>query len=173
MKDLNYHHANLLSIKSINTQAWGDKLFFKNLVLGFIDKKQSIIVTARRPNDLLNTELLLDEAKLSGFVDIPYFYRDEIILQVIQRAHEDRPLELLAKYWVAYEHITITIKENSATIEKPKHLFKYTWTEMIQVMSASFVFFKGVEDDVIWIGKSPEIEFPSMNPLVSFKAKLY
>ncbi|HFI4796666.1 TPA: hypothetical protein ACGQK4_002391 [Elizabethkingia anophelis] len=65
-------------------------------------------------------------------------------------------LDILPKLWFAYEHLCFrftNVKNNNIN-----DYYRKPWYEIANMVE-SYIVFKGIEEDVVWIGKSDNLEF--------------
>jgi hypothetical protein len=155
MKELKIHNnekGNLLSIKPVD-DTYSDRSYFIIIITTlFALTKGCFHVQASRPN--YNTIDLAIQLKGILSSNCNFRYTDFEISFCNTKAEENL-LEFLPLIWFAYEHISISFFiENKIEID----IKRKSWDEITK-SSKSYVLFKGVEEDVIWIGKSSELEF--------------
>ncbi|WP_207622466.1 hypothetical protein, partial [Niastella koreensis] len=78
-----------------------------------------------------------------------------------------RVFDLICLIWETYEYPTLIFsKEIDPFLKiKPNKIINGSWKE-VTLLSMSYILFKGIEDDVLWIGKSKDLEFPDFNSLL-------
>jgi hypothetical protein len=181
MKELErliYHDKSLLSIAQIDNSNWADKIFFKNLLKIFFENKSNneVILSARRPIEGFNTRQLIKETR--GYANVIFESEgsyDEVLFSLtVAGSQLEKFLELCNRFWTSFEQPTLIASNNSKLLlEKGvKFLLTSHWKDLTKTSSA-FVFFKGIEENVLWIGKSSALTFPAeIVTAVNFKAGL-
>lgn len=155
MKELKIHSnekGNLLSIKPVDNTYSNRSYFIFIITTLFALTKGCFYVEASRPN--YNTNDLLIQLKEVLSSNCNFRYTDFEISFWDTKAGE-KSLAFLPSIWFAYEHISVSFfVENNIEID----IKRKSWDEITE-SSKSYVLFKGVEEDVIWIGKSNDLEF--------------
>lgn len=155
MKELKIHsneNGNLLSIKHFDKN-YSDRNYFISIIESLINLTNGVFYTeASRPNYDI-TDLL---RQLKGILSDNCNFRNtdfEILFWCWEMG--EKVLGILPTIWDAYEHVSLCFFiENTIEID----IKRKPWYE-ITTRSKSFVLFKGVEEGVIWIGKSNELKF--------------
>jgi hypothetical protein len=155
MKELKIHNnekGNLLSIKAVEN-IYSDKNYFIFIISSlFALTKGCFYVEASRPNYDTNDLVIQLKGILNSNCNFRY---TDFEISFWNTKVEEKLLEFLPVIWFAYEHISFCFfTENKIEID----IKRKSWYEITKG-SKSYVLFKGVEDDVIWIGKSNELEF--------------
>ncbi|MNK15202.1 hypothetical protein D3C87_333370 [compost metagenome] len=154
MKDLKIHNnadGNLLSIKSV-VDIYSDREYFINLILKLSFETGYFYINASRPEFdeaslLEKLKLVLDNKDNFSYNNFEITFEGTILNQEIGN--------LLPSIWFNYQHVSFTFSHNRAIKFNIKMLPWYDVTAKV----SSYVFFKGAEDDVVWIGKSKELKF--------------
>lgn len=148
------HHNNLCSIKSIEN-TYSDRNYLINIITTlYALTKGYLHVQASRPTYEYDTTDLEVRLKSILINNCSFRYTDFEILFCNTKIEEEL-LEILPIIWFAYEHIAFCFFTESRIEFDIK---RKPWYE-ITTRSKSYVLFKGVEEDVIWIGKSDELKF--------------
>lgn len=155
MKELKIHSKeknNLLSIKPID-----DNYLDKNYLISIIRSlftltKGCFYVEVSRPN--FDTSYLALELQSILDRDSGFRYTAFEILFYSKHINEEL-LKVLSVLWFSYEHVSFCFLKKS---ESEIDLKRKSWYEITEKFE-SYVLFKGVEEDVIWIGKNKKLKF--------------
>lgn len=152
MKDIR-KKGNLLSIKSIE-DIYADKQYLKMLMYKLFSLTQGLIyIEASRPTYEYDIYDLVDN--LTPILSNNNFNFDSFGLSFKVNEISTNLVDLSPIIWFAYEHVTFCFfKESSTEFNLKRKSWNYITSNAI-----SYVMFRGAEDDVIWIGKSDELEF--------------
>lgn len=159
MKNLKIHNdkdGNLISIKSIE-DCYADRRYLASI----IDKLFSLTggclyIEVSRPNydvSLIMEKLKnafpdnIDLATYVNFLEVSFCYNGNKLSNDMR--------DILSDIWFSYEHRAFCFFVNS---EVEFDLNRKPWYK-ITSGSDSFIMFKGVEEDVLWIGKSDSLAF--------------
>ncbi|AQX02277.1 hypothetical protein [Elizabethkingia anophelis] len=163
MKDTHVYNdqkykENLLSIKSPYKHLKQVEFLLEDIFsILHIQLPGCLIIECSRPtfeydlNDL-NTKIknLIDNKE-------EYFFCDSFETRYINNNFKNiETLNILPELWFAFEHINICFT-NDKVININDYYRKH-WYEIANMVE-SYIVFKGVEEDVVWIGKSDNLEF--------------
>jgi hypothetical protein len=155
MKDIKVHNIkNLMSIKSVEDNLTDRKYFESIVTLLYSQASENVSIEASRPN--YNIISLTAELKsiLKDYGELNYS-NSEISFYV--NSIKPNLLEFLPQIWFAYEHVSLCFFKN-VDLGLDLGLSRKPWFEITENFS-SYVLFKGIEEDTLWIGKSEELEF--------------
>ncbi|WP_024773148.1 hypothetical protein [Aquimarina macrocephali] len=175
MKEINFHNSDLVSISKFHLDVWSDKIAFKKLVSLFAEETKHLFGSGQRPyeENLIN---IASFQKQSHLIYHENKFHDLIFSITKSSNFFSTEAELVVELWSKYEHSLVLftdeselltiINKNDILYKKKKKLeeiyLRLSWKELTSNVK-SFVFFKGTEDDVIWIGKNSLLEFPDFN----------
>ncbi|MEY3239548.1 MAG: hypothetical protein RIR11_986 [Bacteroidota bacterium] len=151
------HRNNLCSIK-FN----GDYYFIRTNLIALLESHIALIegnlyVEIARPeedvNSLINQLNMVNSIANSMNVTEDFF---EVSFMCTKDDINNRLLWQLSELWICFQHVSFVITSKKGTINFQK---KLAWNKIIHIVS-SFVLFKGVEEDVVWVGKSDDLTFP-------------
>lgn len=151
------HQNNLCSIKSIKNNYF-DNDFIKSIICKLLEITHGdFYVEASRPTYEYNTNDLVSRLRVILNNNHNMKYNDyEILFK--QRKVEGELLEILPMIWFAYEHVTFSLfKESNIEFDT----YRKNWNEITSKQN-SYVLFKGIEEDVLWIGKSEAQSFEKL-----------
>jgi len=166
MKEINYHSSNLLSFSTINLTYWKDRIIFKKIIETLFRKKNMIYFFGQRPENSIF---------INNINNMNLIYYDEKYFDIILSFNKSSDfyidnLELCTEYWTRYEQAIFLFSDDRDLIGDKKYLRK-SWKDLVS-LSDSFILFKGIEENVTWIGKSELINFPDFNELKDYSPKL-
>ncbi len=157
MKDLKIHNnekGDLLSIKSIENTYYDRNYFISIVTTLFSLTKGCFYVEVSRHNYDYNAINLILQLKAILNSNCNFEHTNFGTSFCTNELNESL-LETLPVIWFAYEHIAFCFfTENKIEF----NVKRKPWYEITK-MSKSYVLFKGIEDDVIWIGKNNEMKF--------------
>jgi len=133
---------------------------------------------ARKPNEIFDVGGILNET--SRFINPDNYLHQDInendvgFYQNATNLLDDYMLELINKYWFYFEQPTLVVcKDLKKFLDKDfNSLVGYSWKDITKI-SDSFVLFRGVEEEVLWVGKSQALDFPDMEGIQRFEATLH
>ncbi|MEZ0006277.1 hypothetical protein ABH942_001640 [Flavobacterium sp. 28YEA47A] len=146
------HDNNLCSIKSVDNTHSGEYYLraIINTLLNLTGGK--FYVEVSRPN--YGTTHLKENLK-QIMVDNNSFKSSSFEVSFFSDGISEELMEILPQLWFAYEHTAFCFfMENEIEVDVKRR----PWHE-ITTNTKSYVLFKWVEEDVLWIGKSNELEF--------------
>ena len=155
------YQNNLCSIKSIENDFSG-RLYFLNL-LRRLTSNLNIILYANVLRPYYEVEKTV--AKINALrgelfelkISDDFF---EISFHVIQSNMSDNILELIVELWFEFEQplFVIAIDEEPAKVLRIINNRFIKWNDITETIEA-YTIYRGAEEDVVWIGKSDELEF--------------
>lgn len=156
-------NCNLCSIKSIDASYQG-----RTYLISLIEKLLNLtdgqlFVEFSRPNynvSQIVEKLMSFNSQIKNLSSKLNFQELSFVLD--PRNCEYNLLDILSQCWFAFEHGTLCFFLGKQ-FSRPSR--EESWYEITQ-KSSSFVMFKGIEEDVIWIGKSDDLEFNLGNQTV-------
>jgi hypothetical protein len=159
MKEIKQHTADgdLISIASL-TNCYGDQRYLALLISSLLTLTSGQVhVWLSRPDydyDIEKFVNLLKEAfpKIDLLIKPEYF---EVSFVTTAKEIDEQVLAILSKLWFAFQHASFVF---SASVNSPFDVKRRAWYEIVAEVRG-FVVFKGAEDDVLWIGKSSDIQF--------------
>jgi hypothetical protein len=144
---------------------WQDKQFFKYLMQDFIKEGYDCILsTSCKPLDgyikvvQKANELLPEENMLGDFSDK---VTSEYAWVIGEKDLNEDVFDLINSFWYYFEQTSLLIT-NDLKAYAELDIKNMYWHDIVQ-KSNSFLFYKGLQEEVIWIGKSGNINFPSIN----------
>lgn len=158
--NIKYHNRNLISIGYIQNDYCG-RTYLRYLIQEFVQSTYALYVNANRRNYILdfapNLINIFSEKKVSVKVadlddGISFWWNSK------NKLDENLLFDLLIDLWIEYEQIFILFSNEKNDINK-RVLSNLSWDIICSEMN-SFIMFKSVEDNVIWIGKSSQLNFP-------------
>jgi hypothetical protein len=157
MKDFkihSQHRGNLSSIKSVE-DTYSDKSYLLALFarLQCLTIDSFFCLEASRPNYALPD--LEGQLKMIPVNKETDFKMTKFELFFCHKKIPTELFELLPEIWFAYEHVALLFFYEGRPDFEIKRKPWYDTTSK----SKSYVLFKGIEEDVIWIGKNPELVF--------------
>lgn len=160
MKEIFYYENNdynLCSIKRLEP-FYSDKRYLIGLISKILKLTGHLLITAQRPYydvDSLMKRLRLLSHKLyelkvsSDFFSLSFSHSSADV--------DDDVLILISDIWFQYEQPMFCFSLDSNVSFSRRG----SWDEITKQWR-SYVFFKGTQEDVLWIGKSSELEFSSI-----------
>lgn len=148
----NKYDNNLCSIKSVDDTHSGTYYMrtIINILLNLTRGK--FYVEVSRPN--YDTTHLKENLK-QIMVDNKSFNCTNFEISFLSDGISENLRDFLPQLWFAYEHTAFCFfVENEIAADVKRK----SWSE-ITTNTKSYVLFKGIEEDVLWIGKSNELEF--------------
>lgn len=164
MKRLNYHSSNLIALSPLKLNLWSDRIFFQYLIESFAENNAYLVSTNSRPYNEYK-EIIEDAEKIIP-KDFILFSRQqkryaEFRWYVATQDLKDNIVELIYTFWNSFEQVSLVF-----TSEIDKYIsvdIRNTFWEDLTKLSESYIFYRGLEDDVLWIGKSSTLNFPEIN----------
>lgn len=159
MRDIKVHKKENNNLCSINFLRDGnlDDSFLERLFLSLSNLAVgNIYVEMSRPNYSIDSIVHLLEEETT----VKNLFIDHFELSFYHSAHSlnDHLLTALIECWHAFEHSLICFSFGSKDVLFPKNK---SWQEYIEYYTC-FVAFKGAEENVVWLGKSTNLDFPDM-----------
>lgn len=161
MKELKIHKntgGNLCSIASLDDN-YSDRLYLSTLISNVFNMANGLLhVKVSRPNYSLDNILeklkALDLVKGSLLVEAHNF---ELSFLYNKKIIDCELTWFLSNIWFAFEQASYTflVNENSEPLQS-----RTSWVQ-ITVEAPAYVMFKGAEENVVWIGKSLELDLVS------------
>ena len=173
MKDLNYHKSNLVSVKSITNQIWEDKIFFKNLLKHFLEDRKHILMIGRLSYLPIKDSFIRNVLELipKKNVTINEKESNHVSFYYSVDPANDNLHELINDFWIIYEQPALIITDNIEAYLSI-NLERMSWVDLCSVTESAYVLFRGIEEDVLWVGKSYALKFPDMEKIINFKPTL-
>jgi len=180
MKELKEHNANLVSIKPYEPNEWSETVFFRNLFVRFSKDAKCLILMGQRPINIKGKPVgsffnRMDET----LVDVEYLYKSEIFefVALIPLANNrDLVVRLLIELWQYFEQPAFQMGNSYI-----KDLIPREWSRIIRTFNeekyveyfdTQYLFFKGIEEDVLWIRKNKLQLFPVMVDILDYQPDL-
>lgn len=155
MKDLKIHNkekGNLISIKPI-ANIHSDRQYLASIIISLLNlTKGCLYIEASRPNYNVN-DIIEDLKRI--FINNDSFKSNFFEVSFFCHEINDALLSILSEIWFAYEHTAYCFFVDDKIEFNVKRKAWYEITSRID----SFVMFRGIEEDVLWIGKSNGLEF--------------
>ena len=155
MKELIIHENcqnNLCSIKSIENN-YSDRNYMESIIYSLLNMTHDrFYVEASRPNYEITS---LEESLKHIMLDNKTFKFTNFGISFSDNRVSKELIEILPLIWFGYEHIAICFFIRN---EIQFDIKRKPWYEITENQQ-SYVLFKGIEEDVIWIGKSKELTF--------------
>jgi hypothetical protein len=169
MKELIHQNNNLLTISSFNYEKWGDSLFFKHLIEDFSKEYRFILSTNMRSLTIKHLKVIEDANKLLQDENIIFWADSEYVCAFVKEAMTEDMYNLIVSFWATFEHNALIFTND---LDPFVEIFQFgyektDWYDLVH-KARSFIFFKGLQEEVIWIGKNGNLDFPEINLNDSF-----
>ncbi|OPB93807.1 hypothetical protein BAS10_12895 [Elizabethkingia meningoseptica] len=154
----NKYGGNLLSIKSTYKHLRQMEFLLESIFAILHNQLPGcLFIECSRPTYEYELNYLNDEIKKSiGDKDI-YFFANTFEIRYSDNDFKNNEiLNILPKLWFAFEHLCFrftNVKNNNVN-----DYYRRPWYEITNVVE-SYIVFKGIEEDIIWLGKSNNLEF--------------
>ncbi|WP_282163098.1 hypothetical protein [Ulvibacterium marinum] len=176
MKEINSHNSNLISLAPFDITRWEGRVTLIKLIRTFCKNKKNIFTLCQRPIVADSFDVLeISEDNTIIYADKKY---GDLIFHTSTNNLYSKELDTLVECWKNFEHISIIItdlklkgKHDKSAEENPISLLRMDW-EKLAFYNFAFVFFKAVEQDVVWIGKRNSMTFPDLKPFKEYMPKL-
>jgi hypothetical protein len=157
--DINYHSENLCSVAQIE-KTFSGRYFIRETLNRILRKTVLVIAEAQRP---------YYEASLTSLSQIPAELEDlridkdlfSLSFNYYSKENNDKFIEVFLEIWFEYEQpafaFFITGQESNVYRNLALHR-RMSWKEITD-LSPCFVLFRGTEENVMWIGKSNNLDF--------------
>ncbi|WP_408048610.1 hypothetical protein [Tenacibaculum halocynthiae] len=96
-------------------------------------------------------------------------YKDKIYHSKYHRTNDLSFLDFFIEEWQEYENVAMILSVNEIKINSS--FFRKSWKDYTN-LNNSFIFFKGIEDSVVWIGKSISLNFPDIESIRTYNPTL-
>lgn len=157
MQNAKIHNDNLCSIKGIKNTFLGNS-FVKDILNTTLMQTSLVVANIQRPyhesNDIFNMLNEFENLKIDeDWFSISFKYK--------VKNKNDNFIRAFLETWFVYEQPSFTFfvaGQDFGSYENLNISRRMNWKEIIEI-SNCFIFFKGVEEDVIWIGKSTNLQF--------------
>lgn len=160
MKEVNIHDrwdSNLCSIKSVE-DIHSDRMYIISLVESFYNMTGRLLyVDVSRPNydvnDIIEHINRIQSNICDLFIGPNYF---ELSFAIDKDKIVNEVFYVISELWFAFEHpcFCFFLEEKNLLFNK-----RSTWYDTTE-KTLSFVMFKDAEEDVVWVGKSRDLEWP-------------
>lgn len=161
VKNIYFSDQNLCSIAGVEPNRSGEAIL-REVTAHFLATTPIVIARVERPATFairptaLNAESTIKLKNLRH--DDDWF---SLSFEYYPKSENDLFLDLVIELWFTYEQpmfafLTKRVLRSMTQISASSQVL--TWQEIAEEVS-SFVIHKGIEDDVIWIGKSDELSF--------------
>lgn len=156
-----YNNENLISIKDTKNESCFNSEVFYNILSRIYNNTsfKSIIIKYSRPN-FANKYILDILTNYNIYIDI---YNDYNQISDFLTFFDHNKFELLTKVWSYFQHTSIYFIEEDI---KEKEISNYEWVYITKKYK-SYVIYKDIEENVIWIGKSKNLKFDSIDNIIS------
>jgi len=143
---------NLCSIKPVN-DTHSDRNYMQSIINTLFNlTKGKFYVEVSRPN--YHTAHLKENLK-QMMANNKSFNCNNFEISFFSDGISEELIEILPQLWFAYEHTAFCFfVENEIQID----IKRKPWSE-ITTNTKSYILYKGIEEDVLWIGKSNELKF--------------
>lgn len=162
MKDIvvyNKEHQNLCSIKPVE-DIHPDRMYILSLIDSCFNEKEGLLyIEASRPNydvtDLVKQLITFQPDITNLSIHADHF---ELSFMVAKDKMCNDLLYLIPRLWFAFEHTSFCVFLNKKNCSIRKRTAWYEITNRIP----AFIMYRGIEEDVVWIGKSDHLMWPLM-----------
>jgi hypothetical protein len=152
----------LLSIKGVDYDYQSKQYIFK-LLNKLIQLAGYVLIKVRRNNYEHSS---IDKLKKEGTsLGIKNLKVDSNLFEISFNFNTAKPkqelLPLIVDLWYCFQQPVYYFFTNEDSLEYNNEILlnnNFSWKEVVD-LSSSYVMFKGAEEDVIWIGKSDELDF--------------
>jgi hypothetical protein len=161
MREINFHRNNTLySIKPIE-DIYGDREYYKGILNRLLARSETVIVKGMRPifkveqspeaiiGIRMGVEKLIKEDDWFSFA---FLYH--------KKEDNDEFTDVCLKIWFEYESpgfIFLVDLEEDRILNKIIEDKFMPWDQMAK-LTPCYILFKSIEDDVVWIGRSTDLE---------------
>ena len=158
MKNINQHGETLVSIAGIE-DTFSGRYLFREIINNILPTASMIFAKASRPHFYpISMVTLIDKA--AGLIENLSLDKDlfSVSFNYKTRTDNDELFYLLEELWFEFEQPCFVFYQDdgqAARTFKPD----ISWKKITETWS-SFVLFKSVEDDVVWLGRSSGIRLP-------------
>ncbi|HFK5529480.1 TPA: hypothetical protein ACGZ99_003563 [Elizabethkingia anophelis] len=152
------YNKNLISIKS-NYKHLTQLEFLLERIFSILHNQLPgcLIIECSRPTFEYDLNDLNTKVKNLIENEEEYFFCDSFETRYINNDFKNiEILKILPELWFAFEHINIRF--TNAKVININDYYRKPWYETTK-LTESYIVFKGVEEDVVWIGKSDNLEF--------------
>lgn len=161
MKNVNYHNENLCSIAGFENTFFGESIIRE--ILGKLFQKTNIVIAEiQRPYyepELLKKSIIDISSEVENLkIDEDWF---SISFDYHAKEDNDKFIELFIDIWFGYEQPTFSFFVTAQEKKSYQNLIignRMSWRDITDI-SSSYVLCKGIEEDVMWIGKSKNLKF--------------
>jgi len=159
MKEINIYNKDELTLCAIKPvrDVYSDKMYLISLIEKYYSLTGALLyIDVCRPNydvskivrglgkvPAVAKTLAIDD----NFFSISFMYKEKLV--------ENDLLYILSEIWFAFEQGLFSFFTDKDVAIPPK---RSSWKKIV-THSSSFVMFKGVEEDVVWVGKSNDLEW--------------
>jgi hypothetical protein len=161
LKDIKQHNENLCSIAGIENTFSG-----RNIIREFLNKLLPetvlIIAQAQRPYyepEFLEKSILRISSEFENSeIDEDWF---SLSFKYYAKENNDSFIQIFSEIWFDYEQAVFSFFVTGQQMQLYKNLNidgRMSWKD-ITASSPSYVLCKGAEEDVLWIGKSVDLNF--------------
>lgn len=161
----------LLSIKPFQVDNYYDKIFFIELLSNYITISKRVYIIGRRPEYDASTWIHKIEQRILNIKEatsIQITNRD-ISIVIYDSSNKHLAVDIITYIWNAYEQPSVIFMTNS-NIDIKTHISllstRTSWENVVSA-SSSYCFFRGIEDDVLWLGRSSELSFMNLPTIIS------
>ena len=166
--EINEHKKNLISIHPVQLETWRGKIFFKYFLKKYFERGVYWIIDGRKPEFYEECAAIILElnSMIAGGQIMAIYYDDDVYEPILYIKTDiklfDAFFEIIYKLWISYEQGAIIVLNIDWVIPeaKLKDIYNSSWANIADLYE-SFIFFKSIERDVLWIGKSNSLDFIS------------
>jgi hypothetical protein len=164
VKKINYYNQNLnkCSIQPITDSTY-DRVYLELFLKKILNASSLIILEARRPLTIIDVDIL-NYTKIKSQADISKISADLFDLFFLFKKKNVTYdfFNLCFNLWFNYEHVSYTFLIHEEDLETPLVFSSSNTFLSQQILLKNVSFFnlsKGIEEDVLWVRKSNDMEF--------------
>jgi hypothetical protein len=164
VKDINYHNESLCSVAQIENSFSG-KYILRDILNRILRNTGLIIATIERP-------FYTGQSSIAAISQISSEVKDLIIgedlfsisFKCFTKENNDDFINAFLEIWFEYEQPTFSFFVTGQNTETYKNLEIHRRMNVKQITSLSpcYVLCRGIEEDVMWIGKSDNLKFDNV-----------
>jgi hypothetical protein len=161
MKDIHYHKENLCSIARIENSFSG-KYILRDILNRILRSTVLVIATIERPFYTVQSsiaEISTISTELKDLIIAENLF--SISFKYYTKENNDDFINTFLEIWFEYEQPAFSFFVIGQDLQTYKNLeiHRHMYVEQITALSPCYVLFRGIEEDVIWIGKSDNLKF--------------
>lgn len=161
MRDVKYHNKNFCSIAGIENTFSG-KYIIRDILNKLLPKTTLVVAKVQRPyyeHEFLVKSITKISSELKELkIDEDWF---SLSFKYYTKEDNDSFIEIFLDIWFDYEQPAFSFFVKGQEMQLYKNLTidrRMLWKD-ITTLLPSYVLFKGIEEKVLWIGKSDNLKF--------------